>query len=148
GYQRVLQEISDNPTSNELIGGLDKWFGSSVREGSDWIVFYYTGHGTRDGDTLFLLTRNSEEGLEASTSVSAEQLAQVLVGNNKGGNQRRVKNCLLILDTCYSGAGAFDVIGTLRKFFEEGKEGLFYVLSAALPKNEAMAGALARALTE
>jgi hypothetical protein len=146
GYTRVLREISKDPTSDALVKKLDKWFASTDRERSDWVVFYYTGHGELDGENLVLLTRDSEDGLAASTGVSAEKLGQILMSKGKGGEKRRIRNCLLILDTCHSAAGAFDVIGKLRKYFDENDTGLFYVLAAALPREEAMAGALARAL--
>src|ERR1039458_4449124 len=58
GYTRVLEEISNDPTSSDLVRALDRWFASPDREGSDWVVFYYTGHGELDGDSLVLLTRD------------------------------------------------------------------------------------------
>jgi WD40 repeat protein len=148
GYERVLEEIGADPTSVELVGHLDKWFASADRERSEWVVFYYTGHGDLDGDSLVLLTRDSEDGLAASTGVSAEKLGQILMTRAAAGERRRIKNCLLILDTCHAGAGSFDIIGKLRRFFDEGDPGRFYILAAALPREEAMAGALARAIIE
>lgn len=146
GYSRVLEEIGSDPTSDDLVKKLDKWFASTDRSKSDKVVFYYTGHGELEGDNLFLLTRDSQDGLIASTAISAERIGQILASGGAGGEKRRVKNCLLILDTCHSGAGAFDVMGKLRKLFDESEHGLFCVLAAALPREEAMAGALARAL--
>ena len=52
GYTRVLQEISSNPTSAALVDGLDEWF-ASVCDRSDWVVFYYTGHGELTVTTFF-----------------------------------------------------------------------------------------------
>jgi hypothetical protein len=60
GYERVLHEISADPTADDLIKKLDLWFASSERDRSDWVVFYYTGHGAlenkraarTDGDRL------------------------------------------------------------------------------------------------
>lgn len=146
GYSRVLEEIGSDPTSDDLVKKLDKWFASADRDKADWVVFYYTGHGELESDNLFLMTSDSQDGLISSTAISAERIGQILVSKGAGGEKRRVKNCLLILDTCHSGAGAFDVMGKLRKLFDESEHGLFCVLAAALPREEAMAGALARAL--
>ena len=127
GYSRALEEISLDPKSDDLVKNLDKWFGSTDRDKSDWVVFYYTGHGQLEGDNLFLMTSDSQDGLIASTAVSTERLGQILASTGAGGKKRRVKNCLLIVDTCHSGASAFDVMGKLRKLFDESEHGLFCV---------------------
>jgi WD40 repeat protein len=148
GYERVLTEISRDPTSDNFRKKLDKWFASTEREKSDWLVFYYTGHGELEGDSFFLLTKDSEGGSVVSTAVSAETLGQILVGKGAKGEKRRIKNCLLILDTCYSGSATFDIFAKLRHFFDEGDQGLFFVISATLPRKETFAGALAKAIIE
>lgn len=146
GYTRVLSDISLNPTSRELVTHLDTWFGSSERNSTDWIVLYYTAHAELDGPQFYLYATDTEDGMPASTAVSASQLASVLVGRAPKGEKRRVRNCLLILDTCFAAGGAFSIIGRLRSYFEEDDPGRFYVIAAALPRETARAGALATAL--
>lgn len=147
GYNRVLEEIGTDPTSQELSNTIDRWFASNERDRSDWVVFYYTGHGELVGsDRLYLLTKDYESGLP-STAFSVSQLGDMLIGRNAFGENRRVQHFLLILDTCHSGAGAVELSRDISKLFYQGLNGsMFYVLAAALPNEEAMAGALARAL--
>jgi|GEM_PF-5259502 len=147
GYTRALEEISEDPTSVSFQKTLDAWFSSDKRETTDRVVFYYTGHGELDGDNLHLLAKDSEDGL-VTTSISAETIGKILMAKRAGGQKRRVKNCLLIFDTCHSAAGAFDVGKKLEKFFDQGDRGRFFILAAALPREEAMAGALAHALIQ
>jgi WD40 repeat protein len=148
GYTRALQEISSNPSSVALVDKLDEWFASADRDPSDWVVLYYTAHGELDGESLVLLTRDSRDGRLPATSVSAEKLGQILTSKSKSGEKRRIRKCFVILDTCHSGAGALNIAGKLKNFFDEGDAGLFYVLATALPREEAMSGALARALVD
>ena len=88
GFSRVLDEISIDPSSDHLRRTLDKWLGSSERDPSDWVVFYYTGHGELVGDNLYLLTRDSEYEALVATAFSAEQLAQMLISRGTHGDKR------------------------------------------------------------
>jgi WD40 repeat protein len=147
GYERVLEDISSDPASDQLSTKLDRWFASSERDSSDWVVFYYTGHGELvSADKLYLLTRNYESGL-TTTALSVQELGSMLIGKDASGENRKVRRCLLILDTCHSGAGALGLAHEIGKLFSEGANGgMFYVLAAAFPREEAWAGALAGAL--
>jgi WD40 repeat protein len=148
GYAQALPEISHDPTSHELRKRLDAWLGSKDRDRSDWVVFYYTGHGELVGtDALYLLTKDFESGFHTSTAFPVAQLGDMLNGRRAGGANRRVRRFLLILDTCHSGAGVFELSKKLSSLFFQGlTDGMFYVLAAAFPNEEAMSGALANAL--
>jgi hypothetical protein len=149
GYERALEEISTDPTSTQLSSRLDQWAASSQRDGSDWIVFYYTGHSELIGDSLFLLTKDSEVSVLQSTAVNVETLTDILIARNASGENRKVKRCLFILDTSYSGAGALGLHNRISKLFPEGvRDGMFYVLAAAFPREESRSGALAQALIQ
>src|SRR5579864_8054436 len=106
-YTRVLREVSENPGSKELLQELDRWFGSHQRNTADWLAFYYTAHGELQDPRLYLYASDTQDGMLASTTIEAGQLASALVGRAPGGEKRRVRNCLLILDTCHSTAGVF-----------------------------------------
>jgi hypothetical protein len=146
GYERVLQNVSINATSGELRDALDDWLSSSQRDTTDWLVLYYTGHGELSDHHLHLLTRNYMDGKLTSTSVSTEELGRMLVAAAPGNTRRRIRRCVVILDTCHSGAGTFDLLTRVHTFFEQNGEGVFAVLAATLPRQEALAGALANAL--
>lgn len=149
GYHRALQSISSNPSAGQLVTELDQWFGSDERDCSDWVVFYYTGHGELVGDSLYLLTRDYKAGFITSTAFSLERLGDMLVSRNANEEGRSVKRCLVILDTCFAGAGARDLKRKFDTLLSRGdKTCMFFVLSAAFPREEAMAGALASALIE
>lgn len=150
GYTHTLETVSTDPTSSQLKRELDQWFASTERNQSDWVVLYFTGHGELvGGDRLYLLTRDSETGLLSSTAFSVDLLASCLLGRDPSGGSRKVKRCLIVLDTCHSGAGAISLSHEFAKAFFEGQpDGMFYVLAAAFPREEAYAGALASALIE
>jgi WD40 repeat protein len=148
GYSRVLEEISNDPTSDDLHKELDVWLGSGERDASDWVVFYYTGHGDLVADKLYLLTRDYENG-RTSTAFSVEEFASMLSSKDASGENRKLKRCLIILDTCHSGAGTLGISHQIGKLLSKGGNGaMFYLLAASYPKQEALAGAMAEALIQ
>jgi len=73
-YQLELPAIATNPTSGDLRRELDRWFGDSTRDPSDWIVVYYTGHAEVVGsDSLYLLTSDFEPGQYVGTAFSLRE---------------------------------------------------------------------------
>ena len=150
GYERVLLDVSTDPTSDEFRIRLDDWFGSNERNNSDWVVLYYTGHGELVGtDSLYLLTKDYVNGRLVGTAFSINQLGEMLIGTDAGGETRRVRRFLAIIDTCHAGAGAFDLSRKISKLFSQGSNyGMFYALAAAFPNEEALTGALANALID
>lgn len=146
-YERQLDVIGENPTSAALTTQLDQWFGDPLRDPEDWVVFYYTGHAEIVGaDSLFLLTSDFHDNFYTSTAFDFQKLASVLLTPGRGGRPRRVKNLLIILDTCFAGQGISELYDKLKLAFRKGFGDSFNFLSAALPKQEAQAGALAKAL--
>jgi len=61
---------------------------------------------------------------------------------------RRVRNLLVIIDTCFAGKGTIELASQFRRVLWRISGGSIYLLGAALPDEEARAGALAEALTE
>ncbi|MCC5612359.1 caspase family protein, partial [Nostoc sp. CHAB 5834] len=150
GYKQELDELNGNPTANDLRVKLDKWFASDERQVDDWVVLYYTGHGELIGsDALYFLTREFESGFITSTAFPVSQLGEMIISPKANGENRLVRRLLLILDTCHSGVGGFELSRKLSSLFSQGINGsMFYILAAAFPNEEAMSGALANALIE
>ncbi len=139
-YSRCLDDLPLNPSSMQLQDRLPRWLQQEVQPG-DLIVFYYSGHGVRDGESFYLLTCNSQDSLLDSTAVSAEQLARWMT------KQCKAAQILVILDTCYAGAGAADfarIAGKVCTLMPQGPA--VAVIAAARPKEEAQQGAFSAAL--
>src|SRR5450755_510792 len=148
-YERQLEAIARNPPAGKLRKSLDRWFAAQDRDPSDWVVLYYTGHGEVVGsDSLYLLTSDFEPNLYAGTAFALRDLADMVLAKRSEMVTRQVKNLLVIIDACFAGVGAVQLANDLAKTFRQTSQGMFYVLGAALPRQEAKAGALAKALVE
>jgi WD40 repeat protein len=148
-YERELGTIAENPPANTLRVSLDEWFSSPERDPSDWVVFYYTGHAEVVGsDSLYLLTSDFRPNQYVGTAFSLQQLADVVLAKRDDQSGRRVRNLLVIIDTCFAGIGIEALTSSLSSAFRRSSGSSFYLLGAALPRQEAQAGALARALIE
>lgn len=143
GYQRVLSELGDNPTSGALIEKVSDWLRDKDRQASDVIVFYYSGHGSVEGQKHYLLTSNSRENNLVGTALPTESLAHMLF-------KTPIQQFLVLLDACYSGRGAGDfsaiaaeAVSTIGRV--EGLPSGIYAIAASRPKEEANQGAFAEA---
>jgi WD40 repeat protein/energy-coupling factor transporter ATP-binding protein EcfA2 len=147
-YDLALENISSNPSSGELLTELDDWLGDAQRSKDDWVVIYYTGHGEIVGaESLYLLTRNYKSGKHVATAFPFRQLGDMVAGRTASGENRRTRRVLFILDTCFSGAGAGEIVDKLQGVFTGGsRNGMFYILSASFPNEEALTGGLSNAL--
>ncbi|QHS63445.1 caspase family protein [Chitinophaga agri] len=147
-YELALEHISNNPSSNQLRDELDDWLGDPQRSGDDWVVIYYTGHGEiLDSGSLYLWTSNYRSGKHAATAFLFSQLADMVAGRTASGENRRTKRILFILDTCYAGAGANEIMEKIGRYFtHDSRSGMYYVLAASFPNEPALAGGLSDAL--
>ncbi len=144
GYQYVLPELRENPTSGDLLERIGDWLGDEARQPSDVIVFYYSGHGAVKGRKHYLLTANSRMNNLVGTALPSEFLAGMLI-------ETHIRQLLVILDTCYSGRGASDFSTVAAEALSSigGAEWLasgIYAIAAAGPKQEARPGVFAEAL--
>jgi WD40 repeat protein len=148
-YQRELPGIAENPPSNVLRSDLDDWFGDSTRDATDWVVVYYTGHAEVVGNEfLYLLTSDFKPNKFVASAFSLGQFAELVLAGREDGSPRPVRNLLLIVDTCFAGKGTAELTSKLSAVFRKNSAGSFYLLGAALPRQEAQAGALAKALIQ
>jgi uncharacterized caspase-like protein len=147
GYKRVLHDLGNNPTTEQLRTRLEGWLTHSGRRASDVVVFYYSGHGMTVGQRKhYLLTSNSRERNPVSTAFPTESLVEMLDGTD-------IQQLLILLDTCNSGQRAIDfsqIAGRISGSLSVKKEhpSGIYCLSAGRPKDEADEGVFARALVQ
>jgi WD40 repeat protein len=150
-YHRELEAIAENPPAETLRKKLDEWFGAPQRDLSDWVVLYYTGHAeviSSGSDSLYLLTSDFQPFQYVGSAFSLQQLADVVLARQDDRQDRRVRNLLVIVDTCFAGEGTAALTSKLSSVFRKSSGSSFYLLGAALPRQEAQAGALAKALIE
>ena len=139
GYQRCLEELGSDPSSSEFRAILPKWLQTLGQD--DVVVVYYTSHGARDQERFYLLTRDSEQDSLDTTSVPAEDLARWVSKNTQ------VSQVLVILDACYSGAGAAEFTAVVGKVAAaSGGNSAVFVVAAARSKQEAAQGVLSSAI--
>src|ERR1700734_730465 len=98
GYERQSPTASLDPDSRGLLSLVGNLRTQTADE--DIVVTYYSGHGVRDEELLYLLTRDSRIDDLDATSVPAEDLARALT------KQSRAAQVLLIIDACCAAAGA------------------------------------------
>ena len=107
------------------------------------VVAYYTAHGVRDVSEgrFYLLTEESNPSDLAETALAVEDLWRALCVGSKASQ------VLVILDTCYAGAGAAQLANAAAHLALRSANGPeLFVIAAAGPKQEADQGALSLAL--
>ncbi len=149
GYEHA-DVLGNNLTANKLRNRLSTFVRSSERREDDLIVIYISCHGEiaeSTGDHI-LLTGDSDpnELSDPETRIDTTDLAKLLLEGT------RVRNLLLILDTCHSGQGARGLLGEVSKRMDprwgHRPGGGFVVMHSAQPFEEALAGALPHLLME
>ncbi|MGV4987060.1 caspase family protein [Streptomyces sp. NRAIS3] len=145
GYARVLTEVSADPRTPDLARAVERWAHRAGLGEHDVVVLYFAGHGVRGLDRHYLLCADSEPELW-STALASEDLARPLVNSGLG-------HLLVILDTCYAGAGVGDIAGLANGLKNLWRDTAGRCLIAAARSREAAAenvfvDALAEALTQ
>jgi hypothetical protein len=151
GYTRVLaDELGSggiNPSVEELRRELAAWFGAPERSPEDLVTVYYTGHGASEGSSHYLYGRDTKEvGSLAGFALRSGDLADFIAASP-------VQHALVLLDTCFSGAGAGEAAARAQELSrslrvdEQRGSGLLFVASAR-PKDEAEQAVFAEALSE
>ncbi len=145
-YRRKLVSLSDSPTADQMRRELDEWFALPEHDESEWIVFYYTGHAEVAGSgSLFLLTTDFKPPSYVGTAFEAKQLADIVLAAGLSGTRRGIENVLFIIDTCFAGEAGRELAVELGSAFLSLSRGIFYLIGASLPLEEANAGAFAEA---
>jgi WD40 repeat protein len=142
-FHRELPELSNSP-SRELLRRMNEW--RKHINPNDRVFVYWAGHGhPRDGNH-FLVARDSsgKADLVSSEDFTAGQLAELLA-------QCRAEKVLVVLDTCYSGAGAFEAAQQILQSLqyrsqEPGQQRKISVLASTNAVDVTYAGEFSQAL--
>ncbi|MGB6161953.1 MAG: caspase family protein [Pseudonocardiaceae bacterium] len=145
-YRRVLTGLGGYSTVEHVKTQLSGWSKDVGLGQDDAIVFYYAGHGVvEDRDRHYLMCWSSDEDDPATTALPTEDLIRILTRTG-------LRNLLVILDTCYGGAGAADgaqlVLRTIARKFNDVGSGGVWLLSSARSKDEAKDGAFVDCLLD
>ncbi|MBQ1083327.1 caspase family protein [Nocardiopsis sp. B62] len=149
GYEHV-DVLGNNLTANKLKNRLSTFIRSPERSEDDLIVIYISCHGDLIEDTNdhILLTGDSDPNdlSDPESRIDTADLAKLLLGGT------RVRNLLLILDTCHSGQGTRNLIGEVSKRMAPGWGqrigGGFVLMHSAQPFEEAETGTFPNLLAE
>ena len=144
GYTRVLSEISIDADAEDIKNALPQWFGSSERSQDDIVILYYAGHAAEDGHlgSHYLYTYTSRPNELSTKAIETQQLVKWLFE----GKNDYPENVLLILDVCYAGAGANEIIQSLTSGSSTRQRSGFYVLCSTNSATEAGDGHFVDAL--
>ncbi|MFE6806316.1 caspase family protein [Streptomyces sp. NPDC057696] len=101
GYTPVLTELATDPTRDALAESIEDWTLETSLGPDDVVVVYFAGHGVHEEDRHYLLCTDTRPG-RWTRALAAEDLARPLVKSPVG-------HLLVMLDTCYAGAGTADI---------------------------------------
>jgi WD40 repeat protein len=138
----ALEGIGLNPTLEQLKDDLGQWAQRELKEG-DIVAFYYSGHGAKTDHGYYLPLRYSSERDLARTAVPVSELAKWAFLDTPA------RQIIIIIDACYSGRGAEELIGIAQKLAETTTGGArMFVIAAAGTKDEAEEGTFSKAFCE
>jgi Caspase domain len=145
GYEHALG-IGNYWGAQQVRESLSHWSKDTGFGENDVLVFYFAGHGlVEDRDRHYLMCWDSSEDDPAATALATEDVVRILTRHG-------LRSLLLVLDTCYAGAGAADgarvvLRGIARRVGGGASSGVWF-LASARAKDEAGDGAFVDALLE
>jgi WD40 repeat protein len=143
GYELGRQDLLNGGEKQDIEKTLDEWF-AHVADGS-CVIFFWTGHGHSDGGKHYLVCRNSPKGGISPFNALDTGAIGPVIANCKA------EKILVVLDTCYSGLGAGEMVDSLGKVLATrtqvvGQQRAFAIIASAHPLEEAKEGILSSAL--
>jgi WD40 repeat protein len=143
GYTRMLPEVALNPTADDFRLALRTWVLRQDSKPSDVVVVYFAGHGyVSNSLDHYLCFRTFTTKDPRSTGLRASDLTALFFE----GERDAPENVWLILDSCYSGAGAAQAQTEAARLLEQARPnacGGFWVLASARSNEGARDGAFA-----
>ena len=145
GYHHVYSKLLKGGAKKEITPSVDQWFRDAKEE--DVLIFFWTGHGKSAAEGHYLITKESPGiGLNGEVAFAAGALG-AMVANSPA------EKILVVLDTCYSEAGAADVATTWATMLatrvpKPGRSRAVAVIASAHPLKKAQEGGLCKTLTQ
>ena len=149
GYIRAHPELLEekHPTLDSafMAQTLGDWLRSADR--GDTVVVYWTGHGKKEGDGHFLLTENSPpNNFGTDNAFRTSELGSLAA-------KSPAEKVLILLDTCYSGAGAGEIANMARTVLatrpeQPGRCPAYAVIASAHPLEKVQEAAFCKALAK
>jgi WD40 repeat protein len=140
GYEVVLPGLA-GLSAREIPVAVERWAVAQQLRAQDVVVVYFAGHGVVGADRHYLQVADTEADL-LSTALASEDLARPLMHTEVG-------HLLVVLDTCYAGAGAEEVAhlagGLVRS---QPRSAGRWILAAARAKETAQDNAFVDALAD
>ncbi|MEU0276238.1 caspase family protein, partial [Streptomyces sp. NPDC006307] len=145
GYTRILPHLSSSPRSQDFLGDLEEWLAHPDRTDRDVLVLYYAGHGIKHPQRRdhYLMCGGSRISRPQRTAIRSSDLAGMVTTSPVG-------HALLMLDTCYAGAGTAEMAAValdLTGLRGNDSDGL-WLLAAARAREEAVDQAFVPALED
>lgn len=146
---KLVDSIRDDKSS-VIRDKLTNIFSSSNLKSSDTVIVYYAGHGGYKGyDSHYLFTSDSCNDNIAGTAIKTSDLVNWLFANFSNVDP---PNILLILDVCYAGQGAWEIIQLLAQDWtrvQNRSQGSgLWVIASADSRTEVLDGAFVEVLKE
>jgi len=101
-YRLALPGLRYCRTPDAIRRKISTW--SRTLGAEDIVTAYFTGHGLPAPGRLYLTLRNTDPDALAATALPAEDLIRSIL------EPSQVRHLLVILDTCYAGAGSEDIM--------------------------------------
>ncbi|RSM56713.1 hypothetical protein DMB66_33225 [Actinoplanes sp. ATCC 53533] len=135
GFSLAYPELADNP-SEDQIRVLKNVARKTVWTDADAVVLFVTGHGEQADDSHYLILRDSVSSIVSSTALRTSELIGWLADT-------AVQHMLIILDACYAGSVARDVLRLGKRPHRR-----WLILPSATRDEKAVTGALTEAIVK
>jgi hypothetical protein len=129
-------DLAQDPTEDQIRGRLRSLARERVWTEADAAVLYVTGHGVEVDASHFLILRESERNMVATTALRTSDLVAWLADTP-------IEHLMIIIDACFAGQVAHEVLRLRRQFHRR-----WLILPSVMWNEQAMTGALTSAIAK
>ncbi|WP_322003278.1 caspase family protein [Marinobacter alexandrii] len=145
GYRLEYSQLLAGGEKADIAHHVRQWFREA--DADDTLFFFWTGHGVSDAEGHYLITYETPHmSLDGEVAFAASTLGTMVA-------KSPADKILVVLDTCYSGAGAADIAKSIATVLATripipGRSRSVAVIASAHPLQKAQEGRLSTVLTE